>query len=807
VNPERLALALVLAVAARLPAQTVDAGAIAGSVFDQATGRPVQYVALALKNSPGGQTVRTAASDDHGVFRWDDVPFGHYRVVFGLIGFENRETPDVVVDAQHRAVDLGRLVVVEPSLVMDRVVVSARAEAFYNSIDRKIYNVGQDIRSVTGSASDLLQNIPSVDVDIEGNVSLRGNGNVLILINGQTSPLMGTANRAMVLEQLPADSIEKIEVITNPSAKYKPDGTAGIINLQLKRRHDAGFSGLVRANGGNDGRYNAGLTVNYNPGKYNVFESFNVRQDDRPRYAQDTRSHLDAATNTFLATDQQTVEHSRPLSSLVQAGLDYSVDAANKLGATASYNHLTFFRTATVSNRARNAGGGVTSDYDRLRTDPEWHKTLEVEATYQHRFPQDGHELNLTLKNDRHQELEDNHYSDVYRLPAAPTTYDNTLIKPTETGREALVEYVRPYANDAKLEAGCSWEANKNDMDFRGNFLDPATGLWVADVTKTNRFIYRDAIQALYATYGQPWGQFGILAGLRMEQTMIDTNQVTTRVTDTNKYFRVYPSLHLSYNLTDTSQLQLNYSHRIHRPESDDLNPFPEYQDPYNLRAGNPQLRPEDTHSIEAGYQYKDNETTYLATVYYRYTDHAFTTISRYIDSTTLLTTEENLAVNRSGGLELAATTNPGKPVSLNFSSNAFWSEVDASNLGYNARKSTIAWSAKLNANWHVAKRQLIQLNTNFTARRLTAQGYRLPTFVANLGFRHEFRDQKTAFIVTVSDVFNSLKERTVIDTPILHDENTRRRSARIVYAGFTYNFGKPGKKPKDDSLPFDNQL
>ena len=804
---DRFLIALVFIVTPKLLAQTTEEGALTGLVCDQTTGRPVEYVALALKGREDGKTIRTVVTDNRGAFVLENVPFGEYRVVYGLIGFENRETPYLTVDAQHRSLDLGRLLIAETGIRMDKVVVSARQETFYNSIDRKVYNVGKDIQSVTGSASDLLQNIPSVDVDIEGNVSLRGNGNVLILINGQTSPLMGAANRAMVLEQLPADTIEKIEVITNPSAKYKPDGTAGIINIELKRQHTAGFSGLLRANGGNDGRYNAGFTGNYNPGKYNLFGTVNVRQDDRPRYAQDTRSHLDAATSTFVATEQHTVEHSRPLSSLVQAGVDYSVDARNKLGATASYSHLTFFRTATVTNQSQDAGGGVTSDYDRLRTDPEWHKTLEFAATYQHRFPQDGHELSLELKDNRHQEIEDNHYTDIYRAPSVPKTFDDTLIKPTETGREAIIEYVRPFDDGAKLEAGYSWEADKNDMDFRGNFLDPATGLWVVDTTKTNRFIYQDAIHAFYATYGRPWGRFGLLAGLRMERTTVDANQVTTQVNEKNEYFRVYPSLHLSYNLTDTSQLQLNYSHRIHRPESDDLNPFPEYQDPYNLRAGNPHLRPEDTHSIEAGYQHKDNETTYLATVYYRYTYHTFTTFSRYIDSTTLLTTEENLAVNRSSGLELAATTNPGSPISLNFSSNAFWSEIDASNLGFGARQSTIAWSAKLNVNWHVAKRDLVQLNSNFAARRLTAQGYRQPTFVANLGFRHEFRDQKTAFIVTVSDLFDSLNERTVIDTPILHDEITRRRSSRIVYAGFTYSFGKPGKKPKDDSLPFDNQF
>ena len=277
-------------------------------------------------------------------------------------------------------------------------------------------------------------------------------------------------------------------------------------------------------------------------------------------------------------------------------------------------------------------------------------------------------------------------------------------------------------------------------------------------------------------------------------------------MTGLNDYFRVYPSLHLSYNLTDTGQLQVNYSHRIHRPESEDLNPFPEFQDPYNLRAGNPQLRPEDTHSIEAGYQYRKDDTTYLAALYYRDTYHGFTTVTRYINSTTLLTTQENLASNRSGGLELAATTNFG-PASINFSSNIYRNQIDAANLGYSARKSTVAWDAKLNFSYHVAKTTLVQLNANYTATRLTPQGERRPTYIANIGLRHDLKDGKTALVLTVSDLFNSLKERSIIDTPILHEDVTRRRSARIVYAGLIYNFGKPVKKKKDDSLQFDNSL
>ncbi len=796
-----------LTLASRLPAQKADDGTVTGIILDKASNQPVQYVAVALKKKAGGDTVRSAATDNRGAFTLESVPFGEYELSYGVIGFDTQQTPAFTVDTAHRTLDLGRLPIEEASVKMEKVEVSTRKETFYNSIDRKVYNVGQDIQSATGSASELLQNVPSVDVDIEGNVSLRGNDNVLILVNGKTSTLMNSANRGMALEQMPADSIEKIEVITNPSAKYKPDGTAGIINITLKKKRETGYSGSVRATVGNDRRYNTGVTANYNPGKFNLFGTLSVRQDDRVRINEDHRTHLDPASGLFITTAQKTVESTRPLSRLAEAGVDYSPDENNKLSASVNYNYRTFFRNATTSNLSLAPGGtAVTSDYDRLRTDPEWQKTTEFDAKFEHSFPQEGRELNLELNHDRHWEQEDNQYADVYRTPVTPATFDSTSIKPTETSTETTAEYVQPLADDTKLETGYSLELDKNDMNFGGSYLDPLSGAWVVDTTSTNRFIYHDIIHALYATYGRPIGKFGFLAGVRLEQTYINTNQVTVNLRDKNEYFRAYPTLHLSYSLTDASQLQLNYSHRIHRPESDDLNPFPEYQDPYNLQAGNPHLKPEETHSIEAGYQYKKDDTTYLATLYYRDTYNGFTTVTEYINSTTLLTTHENLSDSRSGGLELAATANPGSKVSLNFSSNAFYNEINASNLGFSSTKSVIAWNAKLSANYHASKTTLVQFNTNYNGRRLTPQGYRLPTFVANIGLKHDLADKKTSLVLTLSDIFDSQRERTVIDTPTLHDEIVRRRSARIVYAGIVYNFGKAKKKAKDDTLQFDNQ-
>jgi outer membrane receptor protein involved in Fe transport len=805
--------ALSFALSVALMAQKTGEGSATGTIADSATGRPVEYVAVTVKNKSDGQAVRSGATDAKGAFDLEKIPFGRYDLSYGLVGSDTPDTAEFTLDAQHGTANLGRLLLTGSSVVkLDKVEVTTGKEAFYNSIDRKVYNVGKDIQSVTGSASELLANVPSVQVDIEGNVSLRGDANVLILVNGKTSTMMGK-NRAAVLEQMPADGIEKIEVITNPSAKYKPDGTGGIINITLKKKQDPGYSGSARASIGNNQRYNGSVTANFNPGKYNIYGSASVRQDDRPRSVHDERSHPDA-TGTPVATTQVTAEHSRPLSRIVQAGLDYKADDQTKIGGSVHYNYRDFVRHTVVSNLTR-TGGVVTTDYDRVRTDPEYEKDLEFTGTLQHSFAKEGEELNFELRNGKTTEQEDNRYANIYRDGSTTRPLDNELLKNIETNTEAAADYANPFGEDAKLESGYNGQWNQVDMDFRGSFFDPTTQAWRADSSRTNRFVYDGEIHALYSTLARKFGAFGLLAGLRFEQATIHTNQITAGLKDRNEYNHFYPSLHLSYNLSDAQQLQLNYSHRVHRPEGDDLNPFPQYDDPSNLRVGNPRLRPEDIHSVEAGYQYKNNDTTYLATVYYRYRYNGMTEVRRFVNSvtllpdsngTTLLTTRENLGVNRSSGLEFGATTRLKERLSLNFSSNVYRSEIDASNLGFSARRTAIAWDAKLNLNFDVSKTTLVQLNTNYTAKRLTPQGYRYPTYLANVGLRHNFKDKKMAFILSVSDILNSLKERTLVDTPTLRQEVTRRRSSRILYAGFIYNFGKPAKKSKDD-LQFDNAL
>jgi outer membrane receptor protein involved in Fe transport len=308
----------------------------------------------------------------------------------------------------------------------------------------------------------------------------------------------------------------------------------------------------------------------------------------------------------------------------------------------------------------------------------------------------------------------------------------------------------------------------------------------------------------LYGTYEAEFEKFGFLAGLRAEEAFLDANQVTTDTVIKNNYFRIYPSLHLTYKLTDLHELQLNYSHRIRRPEGDDLNPFPEWADPYNLRIGNPHLKPADVHSVEFGYQYRKNKTTFLSTAYYRYTYNGMTDIVKFINDTVKLTTRENLTRSSSAGLELVFSTELSNLVTLNLSTNTYYNSIDASSLGYSSNKSIISWSANLSAGINLSKSSVLQVTSNYVAETLTPQGKQLPAFVLNTGFKQELFKNKVALIITVSDVFNSLKNRTLIDTPEIYENITRRRSARIIYAGITYTFGNQKKKKE---IEYDNRL
>lgn len=776
---------------------------IKGAIVDKSTNQPLEYVNVTLKN--GKDSIITGCiTDKNGDFSFVNLKPGQYILSYSFVGYDKIDSISFEINAAHPKINFGRLYISENSRALNQINVVGQRSTFVNSIDRKTFNVGQDLSAKAGSVSDLMENIPSVQVDIDGVVSLRGSSNVTILINGRPSAMM-KISPADALKQMSASSVEKVEIITNPSAKYKPDGTSGIINIILKKNKTLGFNGIVTANIGNMNRRNLNFTLNYNPGKLNIYGSLGIRTDNRSRINTILSTSYDSLfvpeySNTY------SVGNGNRISYLAMGGIDYKINNKNNLGVSVSCNYRYQLQNDTSNYVLKDFSQQTLTDYDRDRRLPEKETDLEFNANYQHLFDNDGHELNINWVSSISHENEDNYYSNHYKIPSTLITYDNMFYHHLNSESEFLVEYVRPLTDKSELEAGFIQQYFKNDMDLRRDTADQSLN-WYNDLTRSNHFIRTENTDVLYVTYKQELGKFGFLGGLRAEQTLTNANLVTLDSTINIHYYRLYPSLHISYNLTDVHQLQLNYSHRIHRPDDEDLNPFPEYQDLKNIRAGNPYLKPEDTHSFEFGYQLKKNETTFLSTIYYRNSYNKITSTIQKLSNDTYLTTLQNLSQSKDAGLELILSSTIGKFLNFNLSSNTFYNTIDASSLGYNTQKSNFAFSASGYVSLNLTKTTLWQITSNYRAKTLTPQGYRLPNFVVNSGIKQDLFNKKATLVLSVSDIFNSLKYATVIDMPNLQRIETRTRSSQTFYLGFIYSFGNSDKKSKENAIKYDNQI
>ncbi|MDP2886532.1 MAG: TonB-dependent receptor [Ignavibacteria bacterium] len=786
-------------------AQGRGGGVVSGLVKADSTNRPLEFVNVILLNQADSAIVTGTSTDSKGKFTIDNIPDGEYFLTYSLLGYKEKQPTLFRIDSKRPALNVGTISLVETALKLDGVTVTSQKVTFNNAIDRKVFNVQQDIMSKTGSVSELLQTIPSVQVDMEGAVSLRGSTNVLILINGKPSPLMGKS-RADVLQQMPSSSIERIEVITNPSAKFKPDGTSGIINIVLKKEVSTGLNGNLTANGAAKSRYNANVSTNYNPGAFNIFGSYSFRQDDRNNYSTDTRVQRNEVTNAPSYYKEDARSSSRPLSQNVTLGLDYRLGEIDRLGVSGNYHYRGFTRE-DISTKILTSNSIVTNDYDRRRVDYEFEKETGITGYFEHQFKGEDHNLRLEFNAAQSPEVEDNHYTNVYRVPASPLAYDNTLNKQTEGKNQLTIDYTNRLTEHTMFEAGYDGEFNKRDMAFYGEYFDPNQRKFVEDVDRTNRFIYDEAIHAVYGTYENSFGLFSFIGGVRAEQAFIRSDLVTRDSIISNEYFNMYPTLHLAYRFSEAVQLQLNYSRRVNRPEGDDLNPFREYDDPRSIHSGNPRLKPEFIHSVEFGCELQNDNMTVVPSIFYRTKYNGFTTVVKPLNDSTLLTTRENLSSDQSAGFEMVVAGNVGNLFTANVSANAFYEQIDASNLGFGSGKSTVTWSGTLSGNVNLSKATMIQINSNYRSSRLTPQGENRPSFVVNLGFRQDLFDDKLSLIVTISDLLKTMNRKTDLNTSWLTQNVVSNRDSRIVYFGLTYHFGTPAKKSKEKELQYDNGL
>ena len=777
---------------------------VSGIVADRSTGQAIEFATIQLINPADSSIVKATVTDKKGRFILEHIAAGEYSLHCTFIGYE-RSIKTILINNDQHKLQLGTILIASFSATLKEVTVTSKKSLLNTSIDRKVYNVAEDLLSQTGSASDILKNIPSVEVDIEGQVSLRGSSDVMILINGRPSPLMGRS-RAEALQQLPANSIERIEVITNPSARYRPDGTSGIINIVLKKNTKAGFNGNITANAGNRNRYSGNINMNYKPGKLNLFGNYSIRKDQRTRINTIDRTYFDSAgaISGFYIEDNKSP--GRPLSHFATFGADYSFNAHNSFGISANYSTRKMIKHDVIQKFFYDKNKTLTAHSNRLRFDPE--SEIEKEGTlyFQHNFSKEDHELRFEINASEDDGEEDNRYTNKYHYPIAPPSFDNTLIKQGDNQQQIALDYTNPLTEDSKLELGYAGLFMQQDLNFFGEYYDQASGKFVKDDVKSNRFLYKDFNHAVYGTFQRSYEKFGYSAGLRLEHVNLKGHLVTIDSFITNHYFKIYPTLHLSYKLKNT-EVQLNYSRRVNRPEGDELNPYPEYRDPYNLQAGNPKLLPEMIHSVEMGLKGQHKKISFVPSIYYRFKEQGFTTVINKLNDSVLLTTISNLGKDQSAGFELIVSARAGKFMSSNFTTNIFYNQIDASEPGYSNKKSIISMSANFNATFTITSATMFQLSGNYRSARLTPQGKVYGNLVVNIGVRQDLFKKKVSVILTASDLLNSLKQKTELNTSFLKQTAIGRRDTRIIYLGVSYRFGKMIKKSEEEKLQFDNSL
>ncbi len=762
---------------------------IFGTIRDRSSSLPVDRATIELLRDSSGKSVTTKISDKSGYFKLENLDTGRYILLISFAGYTPINRNIYLKDSA----DLGDIELLQTSKSLKEVVVTTRKTPMSATVDRKIYNVDQDILATTGSASDILRNVPSLEVDIEGEVSLRGSSDVTILINGRPSAMMG-ANRAEVLQQIPANSIERIEVITNPSAKFRPDGSSGIINIVLKKNVKLGLNGSANFNAGSHDRYNGGATLNYKRGNFSSFITGNIRQDERNRYSTIDRQYLDSSGKINSTYEEYRRTKSRPLSEFINAGITFTPGIENEFGINGSYLHRFQNRRDTINREFYGDDGLPTSLFVRTRDAPATDIEKNATAYWQHNFSKEGHTIRIEATASSEKEDEPNYYQNVFSFPSIDTTWDNVFVYQVQKDKQLTLDYTLPLAGDASLEFGYMGSFLSHDMLFYNELYDKGLGEFVMDSLTSSHFIYKEDVHALYGMFRKSYEKFSFSAGLRAEQAYRTSNLVTLDSIVKFNYFQLYPTIHLAYKVKN-GEWQLNYSKRVNRPEGDELNPFPEYIDPLNLSAGNPYLQPEYIHSLELGYQIKAGKYSIVPSIYYRYKYNGFTSVTYPINDSVLLRTEQNLASDQSAGLEVIFSARPSKFFNANLSTNIFYNRINAENLGFAENKSIFSMNTNANINISFTKTTMLQVSASYRSKRQTPQGIIYPTFVMNFGARQDFFKSKLSLTATLSDAFKTQQQKNVLSSPLLYQTSINRRDNRVFYIGISYRFGISAKK------------
>lgn len=788
-------------------------GKIKGIVMDGELGGPLEFVTVQVKAKGSDKIVQGSVTGSDGNYTIGGLKKGEYVVTFSYIGYEE-VSKNISISSDNQILSLGELTLEEDANQLGEVEVVAKRPQMRFEIDRKVFDATQDIAAEGGSASDLLSNIPSVEVDNEGSVSLRGNSSVTIWINGKASGLTAD-NQADILDMMPAGDIKQVEVITNPSARYSPEGTAGIINIILKDDRKPGYYGSVKVGADTDGGYQASGNINYSSSKVDAYANLNYR--NREFKGGGITSRLNTTDNSFLdQTNDSKRQHNNWFG---RFGATWHITKSDDLAFNVTGMTGGGDNSENIHYNSIDSQKNTIYTSDRITNGDSDMKMYNLELNYVHKFSENSN-IDLMVSNNqwRRDGMNIFRQSTVYTDPSqiANPLYQTQENDIKDKTWEVQADYTNKISDMARIEAGYKGTFQRNASP-----VDTYTGTTAEDIRQDeslyNRFLYNQDVHALYMTYGGKWDKLSYQAGLRGEYWRVDTRSLdfdqefNGKASETfeKDYFKLFPSAFISYALPKNNELQVNYTRRLRRPWGGQLNSFRNISDASNISFGNPELTPEYSHSFELNYikSWESGHTLSLSG-YYRSTDDVIQRI-RFLNTedNVMYTTSENVAKSQASGLEIVGKDKLFKILDLTTTVNLYYSKLDGfSYLPQGAETPVIgdmdesfAWNVRMIANFSLPWGVSLQGTGNYNSKQLMAQGHREPNYSVDLGLRKSFLSDKLTLSINARDLLDSRKFRTVTAGDGFWQDSENWRGGRRVGFTLTYNFGNMNKK-KDKS-------
>ncbi len=770
-------------------------GSISGTIVDNALNQPVAYAAIVIKSEDGSKTITGGITTENGTFEIKKLPEGSFILEVQFIGYKTH-SQKLVITKKNRKVDVGTITLMEETEELSEVEVVAERTTIEQRVDRKVINVGKDLTTAGATASDIMNNIPSVNVDSQtGDITMRGNSNVRVMVDGKLS----NVPVAQLLRQIPSTSIKSIELITNPSAKYNPEGMSGIINIVLHKNANIGFNGNITTGltKGIEAKFNSSIDLNYRQGKFNFYGNYG---NNIGKYVND---------GTILRIDENSLQafdfFNNNKSHLYKVGVDFYLNDKNTISVFTNQN---IFDGDGLGTTRVTYNNDLSRNVTQFFRDDSENQSEQYNFDYKLDFKKEGHNIELEVDYNRFDSNQDANF-DSTGATLFPDYMDFVDTERTQT--IANLDYVNPLDSISKLEVGLESRIFGTDVDYSSTGLSfNSNGDLIP--TPSTAFTYDMDIYSAYATFSQTRGKFSYQAGIRVEDVEVkaDTNRVRSF---TDKYTQVYPSAFVTYSPNDKDQLQISYSRRVDRPGLQQVNPIREWATPLISSFGNPSLVPQFTNSYEANYTKRIKNGSVTGGVFYRSISDE---INRAVyvdrlDFNKLILTFDNFDNTSAYGFELSTNYKVAQWWSINGSFD-FYSQTqrgiteslsgDSPNPTENdiiverVEVDNTAWNLRMNNSFKVNKELTLQLFGFYRGQNRTIQFTAEPMYFVNLGARYSFAQGKGTISLNYNDMFNTMRFGFDGDRP--YDQvGGFNWESNNVYAGLSYRFGSGKNRAK----------